>query len=99
MIFWKPTKAQVQVPTYQLIEDSADDIFNILIQDGDAAGLIYRYGSVRFFEDTENGMLRVKYNYQLIHNPTQLTREQIESILNVIIDDMLQREQAFYGQN
>lgn len=97
MISKKPTRPPV--PMYQLIEDIADDIFNIRIDDGDAAGLVYRYGRVRFFEDTENQQLRIKFNYQLIHNPTQLTQEQIESILSVIIDDMLQREQAFYGQN
>lgn len=97
MTFKKHSKPPV--PSYQLIEDIADDIFNIRIDDGEAAGLVYRYGRVRFFEDTENGVLRIKFNYQLIHNPTPLTQQQIESILSVIIDDMLQKEQALYGQN
>lgn len=97
MISRTPTKPQV--PTYQLIEDSADDIFNIRIEDGEASGLIYRYRQVRFFEDKEGDQLRIQYNYDLIDNPNQLTQDKIESILTVILDDMLQREAAFYGQN
>lgn len=95
MISRKPTRPPI--PSYQLIEDDIDDIYNIRIDDGAAAGIVARYGRVRFFEDTENGMLRVKFNYQLVHNPTALTQPEIESILGVILDDMLQREQAQYG--
>lgn len=97
MIFRTPTKPRV--PRYQLIEDGIDDIFNIRIEDGDAAGIVYRYGRVRFLEDPHYGQLRIKFNYQLVYNPTELTQPEIESILGVILDDMLQREQAVYGQN
>ena len=91
------TPSRPPVPSYQLIEDGIDDIFNIHINDGAAAGLVFRYGRVRFFEDVENGMLRVKFNYDLVYNPTALTQAEIESILSVILDDMLIKEQAQYG--
>lgn len=91
-------RSKQPVPNYQLIEDGIDDIFNIRIEDGDAAGLVYRYGRVRFFEDETNGMLRVKFNYQLVYNPTSLTQPELESIMSVVLDDMLRKEnEAQYG--
>ena len=89
MKFWTRT-TRPEIPNYSLVEDSADDIFNISILDGPLAGLVYRYGKVRFVE--EAGLLRVKFNYTIIWNPTQSTQEEIESILSVILDDIIKKE-------
>ena len=91
MKFWKPTPQRPTTPTYSLVEDPAEDIYNISILDGPAAGLIFRYGQVRFIE--EAGMLRVKFNYTIVWNPTQSTQQEIEAILSVILDDILEKEQ------
>lgn len=76
-----------RIPTYKLIEDPLDDIWNIAILDGDASGLVYRYTNVGFVEETDR--LRVRYNYQIVHNPTELTDIELRPIMSVILDEIL----------
>jgi hypothetical protein len=82
-------------PAYQLIEDPADDIYNVTILDGLAAGFVYRYGRVMFNE--LEGQLKINFTYDVIYNPGRLTQQQILPIISVILDDILKKEQQAFG--
>lgn len=82
-------------PAYQLIEDPADDIYNVTIVDGPAAGFIYRYGKVGFQE--VNNELKINYTYDVIYNPGRLTLEQVQPIISIVLDDILKKEHQALG--
>jgi hypothetical protein len=88
-----PTKKQ-PTPTYSFIEDNIDDITHIVINDGLAAGVVFRYGKVRFLPGE---MLRVSFDYKIVRNPDLLTDDTIKPIIVSILDDILVKES--YGSN
>ena len=79
-------------PTYEFIEDPIDDTTHIHITSGDAAGVVFRYGRVKFEE--VGGHLNVKFGYTAIRNPALLTDEVLKPIIITILDDILIKENA-----
>ena len=79
-------------PTYEFIEDAIDDTTHIHITSGKAAGVVFRYGRVRFEEVA--GHLKVKFGYTAIRNPELLTDAVLKPIIVTILDDILIKENA-----
>ena len=77
-------------PTYEFIEDSINDTTHIHITSGTAAGVVFRYGRVKFQE--MGGHLNVKFGYTAIRNPELLTDAVLKPIIVSILDDILIRE-------
>lgn len=85
-------------PTYEFIEDPIDDTTHIHITSGTAAGVVFRYGRVKFEE--LNGHLNVKFGYTAIRNPELLTDAVLKPIIVTILDDILIKEnESVNGQN
>lgn len=93
MISLLPTKKQ-PTPTYSFIEDNIDDTTHIVINDGLAQGVVFRYGKVRFLPGET---LRVSFDYKVVRNPNLLTDDTIKPIIISILDDILVKES--YGSN
>jgi hypothetical protein len=77
------------VPTYSFIEDPIDDLTHIVITSGLAAGIVFRFGRVRFIEGRK---LRIKYDYKIVRNTEGLTEKKIVPIMDVILNDILMKE-------
>jgi hypothetical protein len=77
------------VPTYSFIEDPIDDLTHIHITSGLAAGVVFRFGRVRFMEGRK---LRIKYDYKIVRNIQALTEKKIVPIMDVILNDILMKE-------
>ena len=86
------TRTATSIPTYEFIEDPIDDTTHIVITSGEAAGVVYRYGRVMFEENKLDDHLNIKFGYQLIRNPDQLTSETILPIISEILRDILEKE-------
>lgn len=78
-----------QVPTYSFIEDPIDELTHICITSGPAAGVVFRFGRVRFIEGRK---LRIKYDYKIVRNLEQLTERKLVPIMDVILNDILVKE-------
>lgn len=89
-------KNTAQLPNYSFLEDGIDDTTHVVVNTGPAAGVVYRYGRVRFAEGGDH--LNVKFGYQVVRNPNQLTNTQLEPIMKVVLDDILKQENTL-GQN
>lgn len=89
-----PMKKQ-PTPTYSFLEDPIEDITHIVINDGLASGVVFRYGRVRF---DPGYSLRVSFDYKVVRNPALLTDQQIKPIIISILDDILKKE-SYDGQN
>jgi len=89
-----PTKKQ-PAPTYSFLEDPIDDTTHIVINDGLAAGVVFRYGRVRFAEGV--GQLNIKFGYQVVRNTEQLTDTVLKPIIVSILDDILYKD--IHGQD
>ena len=87
---------KLPTPTYEFIEDPINDTTHIHITSGTAAGVVFRYGRVRFEEIA--GQLNVKFGYELIRNPDLLTDAVVKPIIIGILDDILIKENI-NGQN
>ena len=87
-----PMKPQTPTPTYEFIEDPINDTTHIHITSGTAAGVVFRYGRVKFEE--LGGHLNVKFGYSVIRNPELLTDAVLKPIIVVILDDILIKESA-----
>lgn len=83
------------IPTYEFIDDSINDTTHIHITSGTAAGVVFRYGRVRF-EEIE-GQLKVQFGYEIIRNLHLLTDAVLKPIIIAILDDILKKEA--HGQN
>ena len=81
-------------PTYRLIEDQYDDLWNISIVDGPAAGIVFRYTSVRFEPNPTDGKLNIKFHYDVLHNEQLVEPDVLIPIIKQILDDILQKEQS-----
>jgi len=96
-----PMKKPLESPRYSFLEDPIDDTTHIVIETGDAAGVVFRYGKLRFAEGGDN--LNVRFNYHVVRNPNLLTDTVLKSIIISILDDILKREadpnQELHGQN
>lgn len=79
-------------PTYEFIEDPIDDTTHVVITSGEAAGVVYRYGRVMFDENKLQDNLTVKFGYQVVRNPDQLTDTVLVPIMSVILHDILEKE-------
>ena len=88
------TKKQ-PAPTYSFLEDHIDDTTHIVINDGVAAGVCFRYGRVRFAEG--GGQLNIKFGYQVVRNTEQLTDAVLKPIIVSILDDILYKD--IHGQD
>lgn len=77
-------------PTYEFIEDPIDDTTHIVITSGVAAGVVFRYGRVRFEEIA--GHLNVKFGYKVIRNPDLLTDDDVKPIIIAVLNDILFKE-------
>lgn len=64
----------------------------MVITSGDAAGVVYRYGRVMFEENKLHDNLTIKFGYQVIRNPGQLTDAVLVPIMSSILNDILQKE-------
>lgn len=84
------------IPTYEFIEDPINDTTHIHITSGTAAGVVFRYGRVRFEEIA--GHLNVRFGYELIRNPNLLTDAVVKPIIIGILNNILIEEGA-HGQN
>lgn len=89
MISMLPTKTQ-PIPSYEFIEDPINDTTHIHITSGQATGVVFRYGRVRF-EETQ-GRLNVQFGYETIRNPELLTDTVLKPIIISILDDILKQE-------
>ena len=78
------------IPTYEFIEDPINDTTHIHITSGTAAGVVFRYGRVRFEEIA--GQLNVKFGYELIRNPDLLTDAVVKPIIIGILNTILIEE-------
>ena len=94
MISLLPTKKPI--PTYEFIEDPINDTTHIHITSGIAAGVVFRYGRVRFEEIA--GHLNVNFGYELIRNPNLLTDAVVKPIIIGILNTIL-IEEGMHGQN
>ncbi len=84
------------IPTYEFIEDPINDTTHIHITSGIAAGVVFRYGRVRFEEIA--GHLNVNFGYELIRNPNLLTDAVVKPIIIGILNNIL-IEEGMHGQN
>lgn len=78
------------IPTYEFIEDHINDTTHIHIISGTAAGVVFRYGRVRFEEIA--GHLNVRFGYELIRNPNLLTDDTVKPIIIGILNNILIEE-------
>lgn len=85
-----------QIPTYEFIDDPINDTTHIHITSGQAQGIVFRYGRVRFEEVA--GHLNIKFGYELVRNPELLTDDTVKPIIISILDDILIKENT-HGQN
>ena len=83
-------------PTYEFIEDPINDTTHIHITSGKAAGVVFRYGRVRFEEI--NQQLNVRFGYEIIRNPNLLTDAVVKPIIIGILNNIL-IEEGTHGQN
>ena len=83
-----PMKKQ-PTPTYSFLEDPIDDLTHIHITNGLAAGVVFRFGQVRFIEGRK---LRIKYDYKIVRNLQALTERRLVPIMDVILNDILMKE-------
>ena len=54
--------------------------------------MVYRYGRVMFEENKYDDQLNIKFGYQIIRNPNQLTSETVLPIITEILKDILEKE-------
>ena len=85
-------RTAISLPTYEFIEDPIDDTTHIVITSGEAAGVVYRYGRVVFEENKIDDYLNIKFGYQVIRNPNQLTSDTILPIITEVLRDILHKE-------
>ncbi len=93
----KPT--QPLAPEFALVANDIDDNWDIKITTGDYAGVLFRFGQVRFLP--EDDQLTIKYDYDIIDSGglamSALTAPEFKYTLHNILEQLLEEEA--HGEN
>jgi len=76
---------------YSFVYDNptGDNMMHIKIDEGDFAGIIYKYGRVQFGEQTTEGYRHVNFQYDIIEDDKNIINEKNTNIFIDIIGDIL----------
>ncbi len=87
------------MPEFELVANDIDDNWDIKITTGEFAGVLFRFGQVRFLP--EDDQLTIKYDYDIIDSGgldlSTLTRAEFKYTLHHILEQLLEEEA--HGEN
>lgn len=81
------------MPTkYELVE-GPDSFWALQLSEGKYAGIIYRYGSVKFVGEDDEGNGRISFEYDILDpsdfNREDLVGEELSTIMGEILHDII----------
>ena len=85
--------------SYVYVESKSQDQTCIGIKGGKFAGVIYKYGSVSLGEETEDGNMPFKFEFDIVDNNAIPKEEFGEDIMNLIGDILVDIIEEQYAES
>jgi len=83
--------------SYVYVESKKQDQTCIGIKGGKYAGVVYKYGNVSLGEETQNGQMPFKFEFEIIDNnavPKEDFKEDFMNLLGDILVDIIEEQNA-----
>jgi hypothetical protein len=90
------------VTKYNYVENSKSEVAGFQILEGPWKDVIYTYGKVKFIEDKETDKLRLKFEYNIHENPSQVDTDSIEfvtAIGDILAIEVERNPSGYSGKN
>ena len=85
--------------SYVYVESKSQDQTCIGIKGGKFAGVIYKYGSVSLGEETEDGNMPIKFEFDIVDNNAIPKEEFGEDFMNLIGDILVDIIEEQYAES
>ena len=95
-----------EIIDYLFVDDPTNDkIYAVKLRSGTYSDVIYKYGNIRFEEDKDNDVCRLRYAYKIIYKPENLVNIDLDedvdfkNYIGDVLNDILSNQEFKIGNH